>query len=166
MTVLLAIGICTLAGTQQLIEQPIHIIIPSTTFDLPMRKFILNANHSLDFAVFPNIVHPVRDFARAPVRLQEGNGRWGLRHIEIAHAAEIARLKLDAITFISSIVKPGSPIYCEFESFKASQRTQAVNLRIGTAILEYKVTREGAFYTIITAYSRKQPLGELIGRLE
>jgi hypothetical protein len=131
-----------------------------------VHKFILNTKNALDFAVFPNIVHPLRDFARAPVRLQEGNVRWGLRHIELAHAPEITRLKLDAIAFISEIVKPGSPIYCEFESFKSSQRTQAVNLRIVTAILEYKVTREGTFYTIITAYSRKQPLGELIGRLE
>jgi hypothetical protein len=131
-----------------------------------MYRFLFNSIGNIDFAVFPTIVHRMRDFARAPVRLQEGNIRWGLRHIELAHAPEIARLKLDAIAFVSEIVKPGSPIYCEFESFKASQRTQAVNLRIGTAILEYKVTREGTFYTIITAYSRKQPLGELIGRLE
>jgi hypothetical protein len=131
-----------------------------------MHRFLSSSTGNIDFAVFPAIAHPLRDFARAPVRLQEGNVRWGLRHIEFAHAKEIARLKLDAIAFISQIVKPGSPIYCEFDNFKASQRTQAVNLRIGTAILEYKVTREGAFYTIITAYSRKQPLGELIGRLE
>jgi hypothetical protein len=131
-----------------------------------MYKFVPNAFNSLDFAVFPHIAHPLRDFDRAPVRLQEGNGRWGLRHVELAHAPEIERLKMDAVAFISQVVKPGSPIYCEFDSFKASQRTQAINLRIGTVILEYKGTRNGSFYTIITAFSRKQPLGELIGRLE
>jgi hypothetical protein len=89
------------------------------------------------------------------VRLQTGNARWGLRHIELVHANEIARLKLDAITFISQLVKPGSPIYCEFDSTKSSQRTQAINLRIGTAVLEYKIVGDNAFYTVITAFSRK-----------
>ena len=131
-----------------------------------MYRFHKNSLGNMDFAVFPNIRHPLRDFVRAPVRLQEGNGRWGLRHVELAHAPEIAQLKMDAVAFISQVVKPGSPIYCEFDSFKTSQRTQAINLRIGTVILEYKSTREGEFYTIITAFSRKQPVGQLIGRLE
>ncbi len=131
-----------------------------------MYKFIPNSIGLLDYAVFPDIDHPVHKFARAPVRLQEGDRRWGLRHVELAHSQEIARLKLDVVAFITEVVRPGSPIYCEFDSIKPSQRTQAINLRIGTAVLEYKITREGAFYTIITAFSRKQPLGELIGRLE
>jgi hypothetical protein len=131
-----------------------------------MYKFIKNSQGFLDYAVFPNIDHPLRQFERAPVRLQEGDGRWGLHHIELAHTLEIARVKLDTVAFISEIVKPGSPIYCEFDSIKTSQRAQTVNLRIGTVVLEYKLIRDGAFYTIITAFSRRQPLGELIGRLE
>ena len=131
-----------------------------------MYSFIKNTTDFVDFAVFPNIVHPLRKFARAPVRLQVGNARWGLQHIALAHANEIKRLKIEPAAFVSSIVKPGSPIYCEFESLKDSQRTQTVNVRIGTVVLEYKVTRLESFYTIITAFSRRQPVGELIGRLE
>ncbi len=98
--------------------------------------------------------------------MQAGDARWGLQHIALAHANEIKRLKIEPAAFVSSIVKPGSPIYCEFESLKESQRTQTVNVRIGTVVLEYKTTKHGSFYTIITAFSRKQPVGELIGRLE
>lgn len=131
-----------------------------------MYNFIKNTADCIDFAVFPNIVHPLREFARGAVRLQVGNARWGLQHIALAHANEIKRLKIEPAAFVSEIVKPGSPIYCEFESLKDSQRTQTVNVRIGTVVLEYKVTRLESFYTIITAFSRRQPVGELIGRLE
>jgi hypothetical protein len=131
-----------------------------------MYSFIKNTANCIDYAVFPHIVHPLREFAKAPVRLQVGDARWGFEHIKRVHAHEINRLKLEPAAFVSLIVKPGSPIYCEFESLKDSQRTHTVNVRIGTVVLEYKVTKEGSFYTIITAFSRKQPVGELIGRLE
>ena len=131
-----------------------------------MYKFVKNSSDCLDFAVFPYINHPLREFARGPVRLQIGNVRWGLTHIIHAHANEINRTKLEPAAFVSSIVKPGSPIYCEFDMMKTSQRTQTVNMRIGTVVLEYKTTYLESFYTIITAFSRKQPIGELIGRLE
>jgi hypothetical protein len=131
-----------------------------------MYKFVENNADRIDFAVFPYINHPLREFLRAPVRLQVGNARWGLQHIAQAHANEIKRAKLKPATFVSSIVKPGNPIYCEFDTMKNSQRTQTVNVRIGTVVLEYKKTRLENFYTIITAFSRKQPVGELIGRLE
>ena len=131
-----------------------------------MFNFIKNSADCIDYAVFPYINHPLREFARGPVRLQAGNVRWGLAHVIHAHANEIKRTKLEPAAFVSSIVKPGSPIYCEFDAMKDSQRTQTVNVRIGTVVLEYKVTSLESFYTIITAFSRKQPIGELIGRLE
>jgi hypothetical protein len=131
-----------------------------------MYSFIKNAADCINYAVFPHIVHPRREFARGPVRLQAGNAKWGLKHIVLAHADEIKRLKLEPVAFVCSIVKPGTPIHCEFDSLKDSQRTQTVNVRIGTVILEYKETKHESFYTIITAFSRRQPVGELIGRLE
>jgi hypothetical protein len=106
---------------------------------------------------------PEREFARAPVRLQVGDARWGSQHIERAHAQELRKARMSVAEFVASIVKPSSPIYCEFESMKASQRTQTINVRIGTVILEYKPQ---GFYTVITAFSRTSPIGELIGRLE
>jgi hypothetical protein len=131
-----------------------------------MYNFIKNKADCIDFAVFPYINHPLREFSRGAVRLQVGNAKWGLKHIELAHAHEIKRLKLAPAAFVSSIVKPGSPIYCEFDTIRDSQRAQTVNVRIGTVVLEYKITRAECFYTIITAFSRRQPVGELIGRLE
>lgn len=131
-----------------------------------MHQFVENSSNCIDFAVFPYINHPLREFARGPVRLQVGNARWGLQHIVKAHSLEIKRLNLEPAAFVASIVKPGSPIYCEFDTMRDSQRTQTVNVRIGTVILEYKTTRLESFYTIITAFSRKQPVGELISRLE
>ena len=130
-----------------------------------MHKFINNSLGLMDFAVFPYINHKLCTFEAAPVRLQVGNARWGLSHIELVHSREISRLKLDAVRFVSSIIKPDSPIYCEFDQMKGKPRTHAVNVRIGNAVLEYKVTQAGCFYTVITAFSRRQPVGELIGRL-
>ena len=131
-----------------------------------MYNFIKNSVDCIDYAVFPNIRHAMREFHRGPVRLQVGNAKWGLQHITLAHAKEINRLNMEPAAFVSSIVKRGSPIYCEFDTMKDSQRTQTVNVRIGTVVLEYKSTRLESFYTIITAFSRRQPVGELIGRLE
>jgi hypothetical protein len=131
-----------------------------------MYKFITNNAGNIDYAVFPAISHPLGDFPRAPVRLQVGDRRWGGQHIELAHAKELKRLKLSLAEFVASIIKPGSPIYCEFEGMKTKQRPQTVNVRIGTVILEYRQTALGNFYTVITAFSRTRPLGELIGRLE
>lgn len=131
-----------------------------------MYEFVKNSTDCIDFAVFPYINHRLREFQRAPVRLQIGNARWGMQHIVQVHTHEIKRLNLEPSAFVASIVKPGSPIYCEFDTMKDAQRTQTVNVRIGTVVLEYKTTRLESFYTIITAFSRKQPVGELIGRLE
>jgi hypothetical protein len=126
-------------------------------------QFIPKPSNILDYAVFPFISHPLREFARAPVRLQVGDARWGSLHIERVHAQELRKARMSVAEFVASIVKPGSPIFCEFESMKASQRTQTINVRIGTVILEYKPQ---GFYTVITAFSRTSPIGELIGRLE
>jgi hypothetical protein len=131
-----------------------------------MYEFVKNSANCIDFAMFPYINHRLREFPRAPVRLQVGNARWGLQHIVQAHTHEIKRLNVEPAAFVASIVKPSSPIYCEFDTMKESQRTQTVNVRIGTVVLQYTTTRLESFYTIITAFSRKQPVGELIGRLE
>jgi hypothetical protein len=126
--------------------------------------FIPNTSGLLDYAVFPNILHKLCSFTRAPVRLQLGNQRFGLKHIEIRHQQELQRLGMTAVEFVSELVKPGSPIYCEFEDFSQYQKTQTVNLRIGTAVLAYKP--QGDYYTILTAFSRRQAIGEMIGRLQ
>ncbi len=126
-------------------------------------EFIPKSGNQLDYAVFPSILHPPREFARAPVRLQVGDARWGSQHIEFVHAQELRKAKMDVAAFVASILKPGSPIYCEFDSMRSSQRTQTINVRIGTVVLEYKPQ---GFYSIVTAFSRTRPMGELIGRLE
>jgi hypothetical protein len=66
-------GKCDLTGTK-----------PSpTTY---MHQFVENSSNCIDFAVFPYIGHPLREFVRGPVRLQVGNARWGLHHIVKAHS--------------------------------------------------------------------------------
>ncbi|NJS36904.1 MAG: hypothetical protein HC765_11605 [Brachymonas sp.] len=98
--------------------------------------------------------------------MQHGDPKFGLHHIEISHHKELLKLKLSAVEFVSRLLKPGSPIYCEFEGMRDSQKTQIVNLQIGTVVLAYKQHRGDHFYTVITAFSRRQPIGELIGYLE
>jgi hypothetical protein len=166
------IGICALAGTQQHIPQPSCIVSENQIKFLQQHltrmkfEFIPNTAGLTDYAVFPNISNKLATFERAPVRLQLGDAKFGFRHIEISHGKELLKLNMSAVQFVSSLIKPGSPIFCEFEGMKQHQKTQVVNLRIGTAVLAYKCVREDHFYSVITAFSRRQPVGELIGYLE
>jgi hypothetical protein len=165
-------GICALAGTQEHIPQPDCIVSENPIKFLQEHlthmkfDFILNTTGLTDYAVFPNISTKLATFKRAPVRLQRGDAKFGFRHIEISHGKELLKLNMTAVQFVSSLIKPGSPIYCEFEGMRQHQKTQVVNLRIGTAVLAYKCLKEDRFYSVITAFSRRQPVGELIGYLE
>jgi hypothetical protein len=129
-------------------------------------NFLQKPTLGIDFAVFPAIPHPQGEFLRAAVRLQVGDRRWGAQHIQLRHANELRKLKMNVSEFIASIVKSGSPIFCEFEGIGDRQRPQTVNVRIGTVVLEYRQTAQGNFYTVVTAFSRTTAIGELIGKLE
>jgi hypothetical protein len=166
------IGICALAGTQEHIPQSSCIVSENQIKFLQEHlthmkfQFIPNAAGITDYAVFPNISNKLATFERAPVRLQRGDAKFGFRHIEISHGKELLKLNMTAVQFVSRLIKQGSPIYCEFEGMRQHQKTQVVNLRIGTAVLAYKRLKDDHFYSVITAFSRRQPIGELIGYLE
>jgi hypothetical protein len=114
-------------------------------------------------AQFPEIHHPLWRFVAAPVVLQKGNQNWGAVHIERSHVKELKGQSTHA--FVADIVKTGTPIFCEFEGMGKDQKVLVVNTHKGTAVLVYKETKQGSFYTVITAFARKQTKGELIGKL-
>jgi hypothetical protein len=131
---------------------------------MKINQFIKNRDGKIDFAIFPEIKHRLRTFPRAPVRLQIGNDRWGAKHIAKAHSKELKELTV--VEFVSAIVRAGTPIHCEFESMNTEQKTLAINVRVGRAVLGYKEIRGSCFYTVITAFVGRQAKGEKIGVLK
>ena len=62
----------------------------------------------------------------------------------------------------AEIIRVGSPIYCEFNAMKGV-RVTVVRGVVGLAILEHKAHRDDSHYSIITAYSQKNPYGTRVG---
>lgn len=129
-----------------------------------MLEFLTNSSGDIDFAQFPEIKHRLWHFEAAPVRLQRGNESWGATHIQKFHAHEFLALSVES--FVALILKIGVPVHCEFEGLKGEQKALAVNARAGTAVVQYKRTKQGNFYTVITAFARRRPRGEKIGVLQ
>ena len=68
----------------------------------------------------------------------------------------------DVAKYVAEIIRVGSPIYCEFNAMKGV-RVTVVRGVVGLAILEHKAHRDDSHYSIITAYSQKNPYGTRVG---
>ena len=69
----------------------------------------------------------------------------------------------DVADFVAMIVREGTLVYFEGESWRAL-RVMAVRSRSGTAILECREPRAGdAYWSIVTAYTGTRTHGTLVG---
>ncbi|WP_230323482.1 hypothetical protein, partial [Salmonella enterica] len=119
------------------------------------------------------------------VRLREGlrvkfpwatrppNRGFGVNHIWAEHEKELARLGYETINdvarFVRDIIQPGAPIYCEFNHPGGKHRTTVLKSALGIVILEPREAPEtdsGWIYVVVTAYSKRNPHGVQIGRIE
>lgn len=101
------------------------------------------------------------------------NRGFGVNHIWAEHAKELARLGYETISdvarFVRDIIQPGAPIYCEFNHPGGKHRTTVLKSALGIVILEPREAPEtdsGWIYVVVTAYSKRNPHGVQIGKIE
>lgn len=90
------------------------------------------------------------------------NRGFGANHIFAEHSKEMARLGLYSLTdvpqYVCNIVQTGTPLYFEGASWRVT-RVLAVKTSHGTAILEYIDRRDGAIWSVVTAFSTPRKHG-------
>lgn len=106
----------------------------------------------------------------APIVLKlgrhSGRGGFGARYIWARHEKEI-RAKghtciEDVSKYVAEIVRPGSPIFCEFAQLR-DMRVTIVRTSIGVAVLEHKEMGDDRHYSVVTAFAQRNAHGTRIG---
>lgn len=95
---------------------------------------------------------------------------YGVAHIWAAHGPDLEKLGYasfsDVAVYVSQIVRPGTPIYREFASMRAT-RLAILRSALGLLIAEYRPLPQAPLrYSVITAYPRRQAHGKLVGQIE
>lgn len=98
------------------------------------------------------------------------NRGFGAEHILREHSKEMKQLGIQANDinnvplYVCHIVKSGTELYFEGESWR-NTRLLAVNSRAGTAVLEYIDRRDDPIWSVVTAFSRRNRYGQLVGKV-
>lgn len=125
------------------------------------------------FGHVPEVVRNQYEIRGGPIRLTAGsygNRGFGARHIMEKHGQLLIKkgygVDIDAVIgYVSAIIQPRTPIYCEFDNIACDPRVAVVKSTVGTAILGLRYDQENVpYYMIVTAFDRKQAHGTLIGR--
>lgn len=110
-------------------------------------------------------------FLRAGKHIGPNRG-FGVRHIWAEHENELLGLGYntvdDVARFVRDIIRPGAPIYCEFNHPGGKHRTTVLKSSLGIVILEPREaqdTDDGWIYVVVTAYTKRNPHGVEIGRV-
>lgn len=102
-----------------------------------------------------------------PIVLKVGKhserGGFGAAHIWGKHSLELGDAGftcLDEVpNYVAEIIRPGAPIYCEFNNLRGNHRVTVIRTTTGLAILEYR----NEVYSVVTAYAQKNAHGTRIG---
>jgi hypothetical protein len=91
---------------------------------------------------------------------------FGARHIWAEHRTEMGKAgfleEQDVALYVLSIMRAGTPLIFEGASWRVT-RVMAVRAAAGTAILEFREQREGAIWSVVTAYSGTKTHGTRVG---
>lgn len=105
------------------------------------------------------------------IRLQTGKHTgphkgWGANHIWAEHEREMAKKRFmsinDVPAYVASIIRVGTPLIFDGQTL-GNIKLMAVQATSGMAILGLRERREGAIWTIITAYDSNKPHGTRVG---
>lgn len=125
------------------------------------------------FAVLPAIGNPEspHSVSSGNIYLFEGDNwgpagdfkGYGLAHIIGKHGPELHKdgyvSKDDLIRYVDEILQPGAQVYLEGDRPIVLQTPQ------GMVVLEQEYSfDEGTYYSVVTAYRRRNPRGKLIGK--
>ena len=107
----------------------------------------------------------------APILLPLGrhigpNRGFGVRHIWAEHRLEMERsgygTEEEVPLYVLSIIQVGTPLYFEGASWRQT-RLVAVRSAAGTAVIEFRDRREGAIWSVVTAFSGTKTHGTRVG---
>lgn len=149
---------------------------PQNAIQGKKNKSLLNpATNTENFGFIPNtnIRGEIIEAGRIILRIGIHTG-FGANHIWHRHSTDLQYLidlglsPADAvIQYVSKIIQPKTPIYCEFESIRGEHRTTVVHSSAGTAVLEPVRLGDGErVYSVVTAYQKKKPSGTKVGIVE
>lgn len=149
------------------IYQPSDLTVELMESKNKKNAYIASSNNVLSFGFFPCNNN---GWPESPIKLKLGNigvgksrrGGFGLRHIWEKHGKECGlAVPADVILFIEKIISSGAKIIIDKD--KAPSKPLIIKSKVGMAILKLNTPNQGgAFYTITSAYNRKNHPGNVI----
>ena len=136
--------------------------------------FILNPKTGdYVFGIIPEINYRGDFFPEGEIKLRHGehkgpNRGFGVTHIWAEHAKELTDkgyVNIDDVAkYLSDLIGPGSPIYCEFNSMRGNHRIAVLRSSVGVVFLEQKSDAyNNIFYSVVTAFRKTKAHGTRIG---
>jgi hypothetical protein len=133
---------------------------------------ILNLSTGImSFGIVPALKLDGVELPDAEVRLFQGkhigpHRGFGARHIWQEHGEALVRLgvaeEANVAQFVEKIVRAGTPLFYEGASWRTT-RLMAVRTASGQAILEFRAQREGAIWSVVTAFPGTKTHGTRVG---
>lgn len=133
---------------------------------------VLHPTGSASFGTLSEMRAPGQTLPAGDIRLFRGrhtgpNSGFGAAHIWAEHGREMAALGFyayeDVADFVAMIVRACTPVFFGDQDWR-SLRVMAVRSRSGTAILEYRESRDGdAYWSIVTVYTGTRTHGTRVG---
>jgi hypothetical protein len=123
------------------------------------------------FGVIPALTLSGERLPEAEIRLFQGkhigpHRGFGARHIWREHGGAIISAghadETGVPHFVAQIIRTGTPLYYEGASWK-TMRLMAVRAATGQAILEFRAQREGAIWSVVTAFPGTKTHGTRVG---
>jgi hypothetical protein len=135
-------------------------------------SLILNpANGTTSFGTVPALKLSGEDLPDAEIRLFQGrhigpHRGFGARHIWQEHSGAMTRVGLfeeaGVAQFVAQIIRTGTPLFYEGASWRTN-RLMAVRGASGQAILEFRAQRQGAVWSVVTAFPGTKTHGTRVG---
>lgn len=135
-------------------------------------SFVCMPCGAFSFGAFPpNNAH----FPEGDIRLKLGlvgyitgnnerQGAFGLRHIWEKHGSELGlTCPAETIHFIKNVITSGAQVL--IDSHKNPDRPIIIESKVGMAILNLQASTHDVYYSIISAYNRKQHPGTVIAKI-
>ncbi|EKF9707696.1 TPA: hypothetical protein PMC41_003348 [Vibrio cholerae] len=129
--------------------------------------------NALVFGSIPEISFRGSFFIGADIFLRYGEHRgvnrgFGAVHIWAEHSKDLIELgyptRDDVARFVSDLIRPRCPIYCEFNNPRGNHRLAVLKTAIGVVYLEQTYNQENEpFYSVVTAFPKGKAHGTQIG---
>ena len=135
------------------------------------KSWVNHPSHEI-FGHVPEMKHRGDTLQGGPIRLvagNYGNRGYGARHILEKHGNTLVTRGFGVgingvILYIAGVIKPRTPIFCEFDQIGQNQKVAVVRRSTGTVVLGLMHTQDGSpYYAVLTAFDRRQGSGTIVG---